>query len=163
MQNKLIMRCIPEISGGNMARFIFPLQNILNMKEKLEEQAKNEYSQANMRLHEAEEEEKRLKKRQADAEDELKSILGETLDIMEIKRCEDAVEILKMYVGNQHLVVIQRNRDVEIAREKLNEAMKERKTFEKLREHAFEDFLKEMNLQEQKEIDELVSYRHGRT
>ncbi|MBO4395893.1 MAG: flagellar export protein FliJ [Eubacterium sp.] len=145
-----------------MARFIFPLQNILNMKEKLEEQAKNEYSQANMRLHEAEEEEKRLKRRQADAEDELKNTLGETLDVMEIKRCEDAVEILKMYVGNQHLVVIQRNRDVEIAREKLNEAMKERKTFEKLREHAFEDFLKEMNLQEQKEIDELVSYRHGR-
>ena len=145
-----------------MARFIFPLQNILNMKEKLEEQAKNESSQANMRLREAEEEEERLKRRQADAEDELKSTLNETLNVMEIKRCEDAVEILKMYVGNQHLVVIQRNRDVEIARDKLNEAMKERKTFEKLREHAFEDFLKELNLQEQKEVDELVSYRHGR-
>lgn len=145
-----------------MARFIFPLQNILNMKEKLEEQAKNEYSQANMRLRDAEEEEKRLKKRQADAEEALTKILAEVLDVQKIRQAEDAVEILKMYVGNQHLVVIQRNREVEIAREKLNEAMKERKTFEKLREHAFEDFVKEQNLQEQKEIDELVSYRHGR-
>ena len=112
-----------------MARFIFPLQNILNMKEKLEEQAKNEYSQANMRLHEAEDEEERLRQREADAEEDLKNILAESLDVMEIKKKEDAVE---------------------------------RKTFEKLREHAFEDFVKEQNLAEQKEVDELVSYRHGR-
>ena len=145
-----------------MARFRFKLQNILNMKEKLEEQAKNEYSQANMRLREAEEEEERLKGRQAAAEAELARLLSETLDVMKIKQSEDAVEILKMYVRQQHLVVIQCAREVEIAREKLNEAMKERKTFEKLREHAFEDFLKEVNLAEQKEVDELVSYRHGR-
>ena len=145
-----------------MARFIFPLQNILNMKEKLEEQAKNEYSQANARLHEAEDEEERLRQREADAEEDLKNILAESLDVMEIKKKEDAVEILKVYVKEQHLVVIQRARDVEIAREKLNDAMKERKTFEKLREHAFEDFVKEQNLAEQKEVDELVSYRHGR-
>ena len=132
------------------------------MKEKLEEQAKNEYSQANMRLREAEEEEERLKGRQAAAEAELARLLSETLDVMKIKQSEDAVEILKMYVRQQHLVVIQCAREVEIAREKLNEAMKERKTFEKLREHAFEDFLKEVNLAEQKEVDELVSYRHGR-
>ncbi len=145
-----------------MARFVFPLQNVLNMKEKLEEQAKNEYSQANMRLHEAEDEEERLKKRQAEAEDKLREVLDESLDVMEIKKREDAVEILKVYVKEQHLVVIKCARDVEIAREKLNEAMKERKTFEKLREHAFEDFVKEQNQIEQKEIDELVSYRHGR-
>ena len=145
-----------------MARFIFPLQNILNMKEKLEEQAKNEYSQANMRLHEAEDEEERLRKREQDAEEDLKNILAESLDVMEIKKKEDAVEILKVYVKEQHLVVIKCARDVEIAREKLNEAMKERKTFEKLREHAFEDFVKEQNLAEQKEVDELVSYRHNR-
>ena len=36
-----------------MGRFIFSLQNILNIKEKLEEQAKNEYSQANLLLQEA--------------------------------------------------------------------------------------------------------------
>lgn len=145
-----------------MAKFIFPLQNILTVKEKLEEQAKNEFSQANMRLREAEDEEQRLKDREQAAEETLRQTLTESLDVLEIKKCEDAVEILKVYVQTQHLVVIKCARDVEIAREKLNEAIKERKTFEKLREHAFEDFVKEMNLQEQKEVDELVSYRHGR-
>ena len=145
-----------------MARFIFPLQNILTVKEKLEEQAKNEFSQANLRLRDAEEEEQRLRDREQDAEETLRQTLSESLDVMEIKKCEDAVEILKVYVKEQHLVVIRCAREVEIAREKLNEAMKERKTFEKLKEHAFEDFVKELNLQEQKEVDELVSYRHGR-
>ena len=145
-----------------MARFIFPLQNILTVKEKLEEQAKNEFSQANARLREAEEEEQRLRDREKAAEETLRQTLSESLDVMEIKKCEDAVEILKVYVKEQHLVVIRCAREVEIAREKLNDAMKERKTIEKLREHAFEDFVKEQNLQEQKEVDELVSYRHGR-
>ena len=145
-----------------MAKFLFPMQNILNMKEKLEEQAKNNYSQANARLREAEEEEERLKRRQLDAEVELQGKLEQALDVMEIRRLEDGIEVLKMYVMQQKLVVLQRQREVDEARDKLNEAMKERKTFEKLREHAFEDFVKEVNAAEQKEIDELVSYRHGR-
>lgn len=43
---------------------------------------------------------------------------------------------------------------------RLNDAVKERKTYEKLRENAFEDFMQEMNAQESKEIDELVSYSY---
>ncbi len=39
--------------------------------------------------------------------------------------------------------------------------MKERKIFEKLREKAFEEFVFEENRKEQKEVDELMSYKHG--
>lgn len=144
-----------------MGRFIFSMQNLLNMKEKLEDQAKNNYSQANMRLMEAQEELERLKRRKQDAEDRLREQMMAILDIEEIRRREDAVEIIKMYVNQQQLVVIQREKEVEVARNHLNEAMKERKTFEKLREKAFEEFLIEENIKEQKEVDELVSYRYG--
>ena len=48
-----------------------------------------------------------------------------------------------------------------MSREHLNEAMKERKTCEKLKEKAFEKFVAEENQKEQKEVDELVSYRYG--
>ncbi len=44
---------------------------------------------------------------------------------------------------------------------RLREAMAERKTHERLKEKAFEEYLAEQNAEEQKEIDELVSYRHG--
>ena len=40
--------------------------------------------------------------------------------------------------------------------------MQESKTQEKLREKAFEQFVKEENKRESKEIDELVSYTYGR-
>lgn len=144
-----------------MARFVFPMQNILNMKEKLEEQEKNQYAQANMRLQEAIAEQEALELRLENEKRKLQEDISDALDISEIRRREDAVEILRMYVRQQMLVVKQREKEVEVARERLNEAMKERKTFEKLREHAFERFCIEENLREQKEVDELVSYRYG--
>ena len=42
------------------------------------------------------------------------------------------------------------------------DVMQERKTHEKLKEYAFDDFVKEMNAEESKEIDELVSYNFGK-
>ncbi len=137
------------------------MQNLLDMKEKLEEQAKNNYSQANMRLMEAEEELRRLRDRVAEAQELLRLEIESSLDVRSIRRRENAIEILRMYVRQQEFVVLQRQKDVEAARELLNEAMKERKTYEKLRERAFEEFKLEENRKEQKEIDELVSYRFG--
>lgn len=144
-----------------MARFIFSLQNILDIKEKLEEQEKNHYSQANMRLQEAIAEQEALELRLEAEKKKLQEDVSSSLKIKEIRRREEAVEIIRMYIRQQMLVVKQREKEVEVARERLNEAMKERKTFEKLRERAFEKFRIEENLREQKEVDELVSYRYG--
>lgn len=144
-----------------MARFRFPLQNILNMKEKLEEQAKNEYGQANARLLAEEEKLEQLNNRLENARLQLKDVLVEVLSMTEIHKRENAVVVLKGYVKQQQLVVKRCEKEVEIAREKLTEAMKERKTFEKLREKAFDEFIKEEGRREQKEVDELMSYRYG--
>ena len=144
-----------------MARFIFSMQNILNMKEKLEEQAKNEYAEANMKLAEEEEKEEALYRREIKAREELENILHEKLTVDEIKRREDAVEILKMYKRQQHFVVLKCEEEVKVAREKLQAAMQERKMYEKLREKAFEKFMKEELDKEQKEVDERNSYQFG--
>lgn len=144
-----------------MAKFVFSMQNILNMKEKLEDQEKNNFAQANLRLQEAVAEQEELEQRLAEAKKKLQKEVSDALDVRTIRSREDAVEILRMYVRQQILVVKQREKEVDVAREHLNEAMKERKTFEKLREKALEAFLAEENLREQKEVDELVSYRYG--
>lgn len=144
-----------------MAVFRFSMQNILNMKEKLEEQEKNNFAQANRRLLEAQEELEKLKRRLLQKELELRETVYQLMDVQEVRTQENAVEIVKMYVRQQQLVVVQREKEVEVARQRLQEAMKERKTFEKLREKAFEAFVAEENRREQKEVDELVSYRHG--
>ena len=57
------------------------------------------------------------------------------------------------------MVVANQQRAVEKAGEKLDNAMKERKTYEKLKENAFEECKAEINAEEQKEINELVSFK----
>lgn len=144
-----------------MAKFIFSMQNLLEIKEKLETQEKNNYSRANLRLREAEEKRQALQNRQQEAEQELKDTMLSLLNVLEIRQKEEAIEILKMYVRQQEIVVKQREQELEEARIRLSEAIKERKTFEKLREKAFAEFVAEENKKEQKEVDELVSYRYG--
>jgi flagellar FliJ protein len=95
------------------------------------------------------------------AEIDLTEAVRDTLDVEEIRKKENDVEILKLYERQQQLIVEEWEKEVRRARERLNEAMKERKIHEKLKEHAFEEFMLEENRKEQKEIDELVSYRFG--
>ena len=59
--------------------------------------------------------------------------------------------------GKEHLRIIY-EKNVEAARKHLNEVMTERKTHERLKEKAFENFKQELQYMENKEIDELVSY-----
>ncbi len=144
-----------------MARFRFSMESVLNIKKKLEEQAKNEYGQANARLFREQEKLNTFLMRREEAKQKLKLILCETLSMTEIRKMEDAVEVLSFYVVQQQLEVKRCEKEVEIAREKLTEAMKERKIFDKLKEKAYEEFLKEENWKEQKEVDELMSFKHG--
>ena len=144
-----------------MARFRFSMESVLNIKKTLEEQAKNEYGQANARLFREQEKLNTFLMRREEAKQKLKLILCETLSMTEIRKMEDAVEVLSFYVVQQQLEVKRCEKEVEIAREKLTEAMKERKIFDKLKEKAYEEFLKEENWKEQKEVDELMSFKHG--
>ena len=144
-----------------MAKFRYRMQNILNVKEKLETQAKNEFAIAAAKVREEEEKLDALNKRVDDMILRLKELYLENLDIAEIKECEDAVELLKYHFKLQQLNLEAANRELEAARERLTEAMQERKTHEKLKEKQFEQFVKDEASKESKEIDELVSYRFG--
>ena len=91
-----------------MARFIFSMQNILNMKEKLEEQAKNNFAQANRSLQEALLMQKQCENRLEAGKQALKEAMLENLKVGQIRRREDDVEIFRMYLRQQILVVKQK-------------------------------------------------------
>jgi flagellar FliJ protein len=61
----------------------------------------------------------------------------------------------------QELAVKKAEQQVELARQKLNLAMLERKTHEKLKENAKEVFFMELASGERKEVDELVSFKYN--
>ena len=144
-----------------MARFRYRMQNILNVKEKLETQAKNEFAIAAAREREEEEKLAVLESRRDGYEARLKELCESELDIQAIKEAEDALELIKYHVTQQKMNLAAARQELEVARQKLTAAMQDRKTHERLKEKQFEQFKAEEAAKESKEIDELVSYRHG--
>ena len=144
-----------------MAKFIYKMQNILNIKERLETQAKTEYAEMVARLRTEEDEMRRLISKLREYEDEAKRLAMSRLDIVAIKNCNNSIRVMKEYINQQAVRVRIAQRNVEIAIEKLNVAVQERKIQEKLKENAFEEFKMELNAQESKEIDELVSFNYN--
>ena len=143
-----------------MAKFFYRMQNILNIKNRLEEQAKIDFALANRNLMEEEEKLAQLQKRKAVYEEEIKRLLDDKLQLMKIRENEAAVEVMKELIEAQILQVRAAERKVEIARKNLQNAMQERKTHDRLKEKQFEEFVQEENAKESKEIDELTSYRY---
>ncbi|MEE3392245.1 MAG: flagellar export protein FliJ [Lachnospiraceae bacterium] len=146
-----------------MARFKFRLNNLLNIKIRLEDQAKAEYGMEQIKLNEEEEKLLAVIARKDGSEALLKNALTGNIDVLDIEEKQHGLDVMKLKVQEQTEARDAQRRRTDAARAKLDEAMKERKTYEKLKEKAFEEFKKEISREEQKEIDELVSFRHGRT
>lgn len=145
-----------------MSKFIYRMQNILNVKYKLEDQAKTEFMLANQVLREEEEKLQILKKRKQGYEDAVRQLLRNQLQVDRIKENQEATRRMEEFIRAQIVKVEEAARQVEIKAAKLTELMQERKAQEKLKEKAFEAFLQEENAKESKEIDELVSFTYGR-
>ena len=144
-----------------MARFHYSLQSILSIKEKMETQAKQEFSSAKGALDREEEKLAELKERKRSYEKQAAELLSGKLDVREIEENQTAILRMDSFIAEQNVRVRRAKKALEEARERLTEVMKERKTHESLKEKAFESFLQEENRQESKEIDELTSYTYG--
>lgn len=144
-----------------MSKFIYRMQNILNLKLKLEEQQKMEFAAARKRLDEEEEKLELLFGRKAGYEEEGRRLREDSLNVQDIRDNRNAILQMDDYIAYQKVQVSKAEAELEKERQKLKEAMQERKIQEKLRENAFEVFMKEENAREGKEVDELVSYTYG--
>lgn len=142
-----------------MAKFIYRMQNILDIKNKLEVQARNSYAAARMKLSQEEEKLDRMFEQKKAYEENYRQQLSGNINILQINICKNAIELCKNQIKKQLVEVKVASLNLEAAQKRLGEVMKERKIQEKLREKAYEEFLQELNDQEKKEIDELVSFR----
>ena len=142
-----------------MAIFRFRLATLLHVKEQLEKSAKNELGLAVVKL----EEERRLL---AALDQELASI-GEDLSAAVTGQIDpERIRGLKAFLGARRVVrekqqdaVKEAARTVDTIRDRVVTLMQERKVLEKLREKAWEQFRVEGLAQEQRQADELVTYR----
>ena len=135
-----------------MAKFIYRMQNILNLKTKLEEQQKMEFAAARKRLDEEEEKLDLLFRRKANYEEEGRRLREDSLNVQDILDNRNALIQMDDYIAFQRIQVSKAEDALEVERQKIQE---------KLRENAFEVFMREENARESKEVDELVSYTYG--
>lgn len=144
-----------------MAKFNYKMQNILEIKYKLETQAKTTFSIAAATLNREEEALMGLNQRKVSYEYQARELVSAKLDFQEIKVNRTAIETMKGAIRSQSLAVNMAQRNLESARRHLQEVMTERKTHEILKEKAFDDFKLEINKEESKAVDELVSFTHN--
>ncbi|MED9902617.1 MAG: flagellar export protein FliJ [Lachnospiraceae bacterium] len=137
------------------------MQSILDIKIKLETQAKQEFAAAKAVLDTENEKLLALKARKSGYEEKAKALLKGTLKLQEIADNKEAILKMDEYISAQLLQIKLAEKKLETARNRLKEVMQDRKMHEKLKEHAFEEFLAEEKKQEGKEVDELTSYTYG--
>ena len=145
-----------------MAKFKYRMQNILDIKQKLEESAKMEFGEANVRVMEEEERLSAIDEKKQAYEAEGSRLRSAKLQVADIKNNTRAISVLGDMKKEQESEVEKAKLVLEQKRVKLQIAMQERKTQEKLYENAFEEFVREENARESKEVDELTSYVYGK-
>lgn len=146
-----------------MAKFIYRMQNILSLYMKLEDEAKIKLALANNQLRQEEERLESIFLDIAQYEDSIRDFKNKKLDVLELKRCNDAIVVKKMEADNQRkkIQVAQKNVDREM--KNLTDIMIDRKTQETLKDREFEEFVREVNEEEKKEVDQIISYQYNGT
>ena len=144
-----------------MKKFRYSMQSLLVIKQKLEDQAKAAYGAVKLRLAEEEERMRVLQQRRAAYVEEKRQVMATRLDVPKLNRLQMAVEAMDDQIVRQKQNIKKAEAAVRAAEERLVESMTERKTQERLRENAFDNYRQEMNAEEQKEIDERTSFRYG--
>lgn len=144
-----------------MAKFRFELQNILEIKQKMETQAKQEFTAAAGRFDTQQKLLDSMYKRKEDLQNSAQDVLTGSLNRRAIEEHQQTIIYLDGQIEQQTNVVKRAELEMEKARLKMNDAVMERKTYDKLREKAFEEFVEDELKSESKAVDELTSYTYG--
>lgn len=144
-----------------MARFVYKLQNVLDVKEKVEAQAKQDFATAAGLLEEQKQILAGLYERKELLLAEGQELIKGKLDFHDIENNRLAKEFVERKIEEQMVNVNKAEANVERARRKMADAVADKKTYDRLKERAFEDFMLEENRAESKAVDELTSYTYG--
>ncbi len=144
-----------------MTKFVYKMENILSIKYKMEDQAKTAYGLARMKLTQEENKLLALMKKANQYQDKKRNLMRSQLKLFDIRKCEEAIEIMKHHISQQQIAVKRAEKQLDHARLRLNAAMMELKIHEKLKENALNNYFVEYEAEQRKEIDELVSFKYN--
>ena len=144
-----------------MARFVYRMQSVLNIKQKTEGQIKMEFAAAQAELNKQMD----ILENYFDRKDnylreaeELRN--ADKLQLQDILDNQYATAQMDVMIASQARVVKQHEEIVEKARIKLTKAIQERKMQETLRDRAYAEWLEEEKQEEAKENDQRTSFTY---
>lgn len=144
-----------------MAKFIYNMENLLRIKEKIEEQKRMELGQAMAEWQRCVDVQKHIEGQLFETVEAFKEAQLGRLIVAEFQKLNNSVNYYEGALKEQKVVVRRALSIVEDKRAALRKALQEKQIQEKLKERAYEMFLEEEKLKEQKLLDEVVSYRYS--
>lgn len=145
-----------------MSKFIFKLQSLLNIKEKLEEQNKIEYGKALAALEEEKSKLINLETKKNDNILNFRESIKKGIKSEYIKNINYFIVYIDKKIEEQLCNIEKAENFVEEKRLILLNSMKEKKVLETLKDKEKEIYLKEVMKEEQKNVDEIVSYKYNK-
>ncbi len=145
-----------------MARFVYRMQSVLNIKQKTESQTRMEFAVAQTELNkqlDILDEYVRRKERYLQEAEQLRN--EESLKLQDILDNQYATAQMDVMIRQQSMVVKQYEDRVDKVRVKLTKNIQERKMQETLRDKAFAEYLEEEKQEEAKENDQRTSFTYG--
>ncbi len=144
-----------------MAKYTYKLQTLINIKEKLEEQKKNELAVQNNKLNIEKSTLDSLYLELSDVLEEQEKKQSSKLNSFQIRQYIQYTNKIKLEIEEQIIVVEKEEKIKEKIRLELLEYTKAKKSLEKLKEKDYENYLEEEKRIEQKIVDEIVSYKYN--
>ena len=142
--------------------YVFKLQSVLDYRINIEEKILNDFSEKKRELEAEKLNLKCLIKERVDLIDEIRKMPGKKLYAEDIARHVDYVEKIREKEKQQKEIIERVKVELEVKREELLEAVKQRKVMEKLKERHTEEYESNMGALEQKNSDEMSVLKFGR-
>lgn len=141
-----------------MAGFNFKLEKVLNYKETVENEKKTKFAQIKQRLHKEESLLDDYYKQKKSIIEE-KNSFNENIKAGELYLYNLYINTINKKIERQKSIILKTKEELNKAKDEMLNAVKEKKIFEKLKENKYEEFISEQKKEEEKIVDNLVSYK----
>lgn len=142
--------------------FKFKLASVLSLKEKMEESKKRELGAATLYKEKCLSEKLELVERKEEALQVIKAHNRSVVDVQSLKAFNVYNAYMEQVIEVKNREVQEAQKKVEEKRGELLEAVKERKILDNLKDIQNEVFMEEEKREEQRILDDIVTYKYGK-
>ncbi|AHM56660.1 hypothetical protein EAL2_c13650 [Peptoclostridium acidaminophilum DSM 3953] len=140
-------------------KFGFKFEKILGLKEKLEDNKKNEMAIISNSIRDLESEISKMEEMKRERYDMLEEILMSGASITDIKKLSYSIECSDVSIERLQQKLSSLRESFNYKKTEYLEVMKERKSFEKLKEKHIDEFKHIIKLKEEKALDQINTFR----